>query len=196
MNVESIFWAITLTLFLGSLGLPLPENPILMGGGYAIYQKVAPAVPSLITWCVAILVGDVLLFAISFWFFTRPAMAAFLKRYTGAKRFEAYRNAFAARGGWTLFLARFAFGLRAVAYIAAGAAHYPWKRFLLVDGLSVVLQVLLFVGLGYYAGERIDWAQGASHKIYLFIGILAVSGLIITWSTSFIVRRFTVRRKE
>ena len=195
MNIESVFWAIALTLFLGGLGLPLPENPILMGGGYAIFKRLAPPAVSLIVWYLAIVAGDALLFALSHWFFTRPVVAAFLKRVGGANRLEAYRKAFAVRGGWTLFLARFTYGFRAVAYIAAGAAHYPWKRFLLVDGLSVALQVILFVGVGYIAGEKIDWAEHASHKIILFLGILATVSLLITWLASYLVRLLTDRNR-
>jgi membrane-associated protein len=195
MNIESVFWAIALTLFLGGLGLPLPENPILMGGGYAIFKRVTPPAFSLIVWYLAIVAGDALLFAVSHWFFTRPTVAAFLKRVGGVHRLEAYRKAFAVRGGWTLFLARFTFGFRAVAYIAAGAAHYPWKRFLFVDGLSVALQVILFVGVGYFAGEKIDWAEHASHKIILFLGILAAISLLITWLASYLVRLVTDRTR-
>jgi membrane protein DedA with SNARE-associated domain len=195
MKVESVFWAIALTLFLGGIGLPLPENPILMGGGYAIFKRIAPPAASLIVWYLAILAGDALLFAVSHWFFTRPAVAAFLKRVGGVNRLEAYRKAFAVRGGWTLFLARFTFGFRAVAYIAAGAAHYSWKRFLFVDGLSVALQVILFVGVGYFAGEKIDWAEHAAHKIVLFLGILAAISLLITWLASYLVRLLTERNR-
>ena len=86
MNIESVFWAIALTLFLGGLGLPLPENPILMGGGYAIFKRVTPPAVSLIVWYLAIVAGDALLFAVSHWFFTRPVVAAFLKRVGGINR--------------------------------------------------------------------------------------------------------------
>lgn len=195
MKMESVFWAIALTFFGGGLGLPLPENSILMGGGYAIFKRVTPPAVSLIAWYLAIVAGDALLFAVSHWFFTRPTVAAFLKRIGGANRLEAYRKAFAVRGGWTLFLARFTFGFRAVAYIAAGAAHYPWKRFLFVDGFSVALQVILFVGVGYFAGEKIDWAENAAHKIIIFLGILAMISLLITWLASYLVRLFTDRKR-
>ena len=196
MNIESAIWAIALTLFLGGLGLPLPENPILMGGGYAIFKQITPPVASLIVWYLAIVAGDALLFAVSHWFFTRPRVAAFLKRIGGAHRLEAYRRTFAVRGGWTLFLARFTFGFRAVAYIAAGAAHYPWKRFLFVDGLSVALQVMVFVGVGFLAGEKIEWAEHTAHKIILFLGIIAVISLLVTWLASYLVRLLTDRNRR
>jgi membrane protein DedA with SNARE-associated domain len=191
MNFESVFWAIALTLFLGALGLPIPENPVLMGGGYAIFKKLCPATGSLAFWFLAIWVGDAILFAVSYWFFTRPGMARFLKRYVGKKRFESYQEAFVARGGWTLFLARFTFGIRAVAYVAAGAAHYSWKRFLIVDGMSVAFQVLLFVGIGYFAGERLEWAYDTGEKLVLILGLLALLILAITWFSTYLLRKST-----
>jgi membrane protein DedA with SNARE-associated domain len=191
MNIKSVFWAITLTLFLGAMGLPIPENPVLMGGGYAIFKKISPPMASLGIWYFAIWLGDAILFGVAYWFFTRPGMARFLTRYVGKKRFQAYRLAFAAKGGWTLFLARFTFGIRAVAYVAAGAAHYSWKRFLVVDGISVAIQVLLFVGIGYFAGEKIDWAQDTGEKLVLILGLLALITLIITWICTYLLRKST-----
>jgi membrane-associated protein len=195
MPLQSVFWAIALTLFVGALGFPIPENPILMGGGYAIFKQISPFTASLAFWYLAILSGDTILFALSYWFFNRPALSAFLKRYVGAKRLASYEKAFTSRGGWTLFLARFTFGIRAVAYIAAGAAHYPWRRFLVIDGLSVAIQVCLFVGIGYFAGERVEWAGKTGEKILILIGIFAFISLIMTWMSILLQRKISLRNQ-
>jgi membrane protein DedA with SNARE-associated domain len=195
MDSESLLWGIALTLFVGALGLPIPENPILLGGGYAIFKHLVPPVAGLLLWYLAIIAGDTILFAASYWFFTRPAMARVLKRLAGPRRFEKYRRVFDTRGGWTLFLARFTFGIRAVAYIAAGAAHYSWKKFFLVDGLSVALQVLLFVGVGFFAGERVDWAQDTGGKIVLTLGIIAAASILITWISSRWLSKTSTRKE-
>ncbi len=195
MTVKSVFWAIALSLFFGALGFPVPENPILMGGGYAIFKKISPITASLCIWYLAIITGDTILFVISYWFFNRPALSAFLKRYVGAKRLESYQRAFTSHGGWTLFLARFTYGIRAVAYIAAGAAHYSWRRFLFVDGLSVAIQVCLFVGIGYYAGERVEWASETGEKIFILIGIFAFISLSVTWVSAVLVRKISYRNQ-
>lgn len=196
MNFQSVIWAIALTLFIGALGLPVPENPLLMGGGYAIFKQICPPAASLALWYLAIIIGDAILFAVSHWFFTLPALSALMKRFFSEKRLETYQKAFADLGGWTLFLARFTFGIRAVAYIAAGAARYSWKRFLLVDGLSVAIQVILFVGIGYFAGDRIEWAEDAGEKIILVLGILALVTILITWMSSSFLKRLSARSRN
>ena len=193
MSIRSVFWAITISLFVGALGFPIPENPILMGGGYALFQQISPPVASLVIWYLAIVSGDTILFAIAYWFFNRPTLSAFLKRTVGAKRLEQYQKVFASRGGWTLFLARFTFGLRAVAYIAAGAARYSWRRFLVVDSISVAVQVILFVGIGYFAGERVQWTDETGERILILIGVFAFISLVATWMSAFITRKISNR---
>jgi len=167
-----------------------------MGGGYAIFKQASPPLASLALWYAAILLGDLMLFGVSYWFFTLPRIARLLIRLAGAKRFRAYRKLFAAKGGWTLFLARFTFGIRAVAYVAAGAAHFSWPKFLLVDGFSVAIQVALFVGIGYYAGERIDWAEETGGTIVLVLGALATVTLLFTWGATYLVRRMSDSAEE
>jgi len=196
INVRSAFWAITILLFLGGLGIPVPENPALMGGGYVLHNHLSPPVVSLFVWYLAIMVGDSLLFASSYWLFTRPTLSELLDRYVGRKRLEEYRTTFAGRAGWTLFLARFTFGIRALVYLAAGAARYPWQRFLAVDGVSVAVQVLLFVGIGFYAGERTKWAQSTGEKIALLLGICAVGGIVVSYFSSILLRKLSRRNKE
>jgi len=43
---------------------------------------------------------------------------------------------------------------------------------LAVDGVSVTIQVLLFVGIGYYAGERTKWAQTTGERRNKAIGAI------------------------
>ena len=195
INMRSVFWAIAVLLFMGGIGLPIPENPALMGGGYALHKHLSPPLVSLFIWYLAIMVGDLLLFASAYWLFTRPRLSEILDRYVGGKRLEDYRSVFAGRAGWALFFARFTFGIRALFYLAAGAARYPWQRFLAVDGVSVAIQVLLFVGIGYYAGGRTKWAQTTGEKIAFFLGICALAGIIVSYLSSVILQKLSKAKK-
>jgi membrane protein DedA with SNARE-associated domain len=196
INIRSAFWTLTFLLFLGKLGIPVPENPTLIGGGYLLHEQISSPITSLCVWYLAIMAGDSLLFASAYWLFSRPALSALLDRYVGRKRTEEYRNAFARRAGLTLFLARFTFGIRALVYLAAGAARYPWRRFLTVDGVSVALQVLLFVGVGYYAGKQTSWAQTAGEKIALVLGICGLGGIMISCIFSVLLRKLSRHNQE
>ncbi|MGD8372839.1 MAG: VTT domain-containing protein [Syntrophobacterales bacterium] len=196
VQMRSVFWAIAILLFLGGLGIPVPENPALMGGGYALHKHLSPPLASLFVWYLAIMLGDSLLFASSYWIFTRPRPSELLERYVGRKKLEEYRTTFAGRAGWTLFLARFTFGIRALVYLAAGAARYPWQRFLAIDGVSVALQVLLFVGIGFYAGERTKWAQSTGEKIALLLGIFALAGIFVSYFSSAILQKLSMGKKR
>lgn len=191
MNAHSYLWVITVTLFLGGAGLPIPENPFLIGGGYAIYKHACPSIASLCLWFSAITAGDILLFGISRWVFTRPTLLMLLRKRVSKKRHETYQEAFANRGGWTLFLVRFTFGLRAVAYLAAGAARYPWRDFLAWDSLSVAIQVLLFVGIGYNAGDRIEAAMFTGERIALILAFVTLAGILITYAFSLLVKKLS-----
>lgn len=189
MSIPYLVWAIGFSLFLGGLGLPVPENPLLIGGGYAVYLNAAPALASLVVWYAAICLGDCLLYALAYLFFKHPRPAASIRRWVGAERLDAYQQAFVVHGAWTLFLARFAWGVRFLAYVAAGAAHYPWKRFLIVDSVSVLIQVFLFAGLGYLAGDKIELAQNAGHKIVMVLGVVALISIVLTWISTVMMKR-------
>lgn len=123
--------------------------------------------------------------------FSRPSLLDFVMRFVRKDRFEKYRGAFLRHGGWMLFLARFTFGIRALAYLAAGAARYPLRRFLLIDGMSVAIQVLFFVGIGSYAGKNIKWEKATAHDITILIMGAAVLSVLFSLGATFLVKRFT-----
>jgi membrane protein DedA with SNARE-associated domain len=70
-------------------------------------------------------------------------------------------------------------------------AHYPRLRFLVVDGLSVAIQVLLFVGIGYYAGERVQWAKATGEQVAILLGIFVLVTVVATLLASAIMKRLS-----
>jgi len=63
---HSVLWGITLSLFAGGLGVPVPENALVIAGGYAIYQGLCPPVLAMALWYAALILGDTTLFDGSF----------------------------------------------------------------------------------------------------------------------------------
>jgi len=188
---SSVICAIAFSLFLGGLGFPVPENPLLMGGGYAISQAMASVSTSLPLWFVAILMGDIILFAAVRWLFTWRSLKRLVLKLVGYQRLQMYQKAFLHHGGWTLFLARFTFGIRSAAYVAAGIASYPWVRFVSIDGISVAIQLVLFVSIGYFAGDRIGWAQATAQTLALLLTSALILSIAASWIATKLIRRFT-----
>ena len=191
LTARSFLWGIALSLFLGSLGFPIPENPLLIGGGYALAQGMVNIAVALPLWFSAIVFGDLVVFFMVKRLFAWSSVRSWIFKLVGEKRLQIYQQAFLLHGGWTLFLARFTFGIRAAAYVAAGIASYPWSRFLSVDGVSVAVQLLLFVSLGYFAGDQISWAQATGRTIALLLTAVVLLSLGISWLATIIIRRFT-----
>ncbi|HDZ89050.1 MAG: VTT domain-containing protein [Deltaproteobacteria bacterium] len=189
LPVGSVLWGITLSLYAGGVGLPVPENALLIAGGYALYQKICPPVEAMTLWYAALICGDISLFLLVRWLFSRPALSHILNRFVRPEKLEKYRGAFSRHGGWTLFLARFTFGIRAAAYVAAGAADYPLRRFMVVDGASVAIQIALFTGMGYYGSGRLEWTRAAAHEIAILLGAFALSAILVSGVASKLIRR-------
>jgi membrane protein DedA with SNARE-associated domain len=64
-----------------------------------------------------------------------------------------------------------------------------------VDGLSVAIQVIIFVGIGYFAGEKVEWAHATSEKIVLLLAVIAFASILITWVASVFMRRLSARKQ-
>ena len=193
---HSVLWGIALSLFAGGLGVPVPENALLIGGGYAIYQNICPLLTSALIWFAALVLGDASLFLLMRWLFSRASLSAFMNRRIRPEKLERYKTLFSRHGGWTLFLARFTFGVRAAAYVAAGAAGYPFGRFLMVDGVSVGMQLLMFIGIGYYGSGQIAWEKAAVHEIALLLIVFAAISIIVSIAASVMIRRLTGRNPK
>jgi membrane-associated protein len=196
LPANSVLWGITLSLYAGGLGIPLPENALLIAGGYAIYQEICPPAVGMPLWYAALICGDITLFLLVRWLFSRPTLSHVLNRFVRPDKLEKYKKAFSRHGGWTLFLARFTFGIRAAAYVAAGAANYPLRRFLVVDSASVGIQVLLFIGIGYYGSGQIEWAKAAAHEIAILLTVFALLSVLVSVAASIMIKRFAKQKSD
>ena len=145
-------------------------------------------------WYVALICGDITLFLLVRWLFTRPTFSALIDRFVRPEKLAKYKKAFSRHGGWTLFLARFTFGIRAAAYIAAGTANYPLRKFLVVDSISVAIQVFLFIGIGYYGSGQIEWAKAAAHEIALLLTVFALLSILFSVVASVLIKKFAKQK--
>jgi membrane protein DedA with SNARE-associated domain len=140
------------------LGLPLPEEIVLLVAGFvcAKYPEHAQLVP-MMGWCAsAILVGDMIPFLLGRIFGVRLLRLRWLRYFITKQRLVTFDRWFRRRGDMVIVISRFLAGLRMVAFFTAGAMKMRWSRFLFLDGLGIALLVPLLTWLGYTSAGLIE----------------------------------------
>jgi membrane protein DedA with SNARE-associated domain len=147
------------------LGLPLPEEIVLLAAGFvcAKYPDHAKLLP-MMGWCAtAILVGDMIPFLLGRTFGVRLLRLRWLRYLITKQRLVTFDRWFRRRGDMVIVISRFLAGLRMVAFFTAGAMKMRWSRFLLLDGLGIVLIVPLLTWIGFssagFIEEVIAWVE-------------------------------------
>lgn len=179
-------------LYLSGLGLPLPEEPTLILGGYLIFLQAqdAPAGGSM-AWplarmigaaCTAILGGDLTVYWLG-----RRYGRAFLghrwMRWVFSKQNLGRIDRFYARFGlWAVFVSRFVAGVRVGSFFLAGASRVRVRTFLLMDGLGTALSAPVSVWLAFHFGEEIHLALLWMGRIFRNLALLvALAALLALW---------------
>ena len=106
-----------------------------------------------------------------------------IARVMTPKRYAQVQEKFDKYGNWVLFVARFLPGLRTAVFVTAGISRkVSYTRFILMDGLAALISVPVWIYLGEYGANNIDWLMAKMHSlqsgIFTVLGILAV---VLAW---------------
>jgi membrane protein DedA with SNARE-associated domain len=185
----SPYVGILAALFMGSLGVPIPEElPVLTAGALASQQVVQWWI-ALPLCMIGVLSGDVILYWVGHhWgdhvLDLRP-VRCILDPARRIKLAAAYRR----NGLLIVFAARHVMGFRAAAFLTAGIAHIPFWKFLAVDALAAAYAVPLGFGLAYLFADRVQELMANVHRVDLWIVVVALVALVVwlsytTWRRS------------
>jgi len=150
-----IYSVIFLLLFLGGLGLPLPEDLIILAGGYLAYEGYAHLYMVIPIAIFGAVVGDFTVYFIGRSFGEGFIRFRYPKRFLSKKNLVKIRNYFSRHGNKTIFFARFVAGFRMAVYLVAGTLKISIPRFIFVDSLGAFISVPIVVFLGYFFAEQI-----------------------------------------
>jgi membrane protein DedA with SNARE-associated domain len=171
-----------LVVFATGVGLPLPEDAVVLGAGWLVHAGRARLVPTIAVTFVAVVAGDVFLY------FLGARVGGALAAHPGvARRFPPERLARARRfferyGDFAIVAARFVLGVRAAVYFTAGALGRPLARFVVVDALAALVNVPALVVLGWLGGEelarverRVTNARWLASVVMVLVVVLCVA---------------------
>jgi membrane protein DedA with SNARE-associated domain len=186
----SAFWenlpylAILFWLIVASLGFPLPEDILLLTGGYLCYEGHARLGIMMIVGFVGVLAGDCILYGMGRLWGVHIVEHRFVRGMVSRKRLRLAEKLFAQHGVKILFFGRFLPGLRPVIFAAAGVLRVPPLTFATVNGLAACISVPLFILLGNYFGHNIEQikrdVRTASHLILFTVLVIILIVFVIT----------------
>ncbi|MHB8382923.1 MAG: DedA family protein [Candidatus Binataceae bacterium] len=177
---------IFLCLFIGNVGIPIPEKLVLLAAGVLAGQKeLDPG----ILYAVAILSvvsGD------SCGFFLGRTGGQDLFEWLASRsnflhrRYQRLQKFFQAHGDSAVFWSRFVMGARFMAGPMAGAAGMPYRKFLGWNLLGACISCFLFITIGYVVGNHLGWVvrelkEGGYWMAIAALMASAVAVLLIWW---------------
>jgi len=164
---------VAVMVMLGNLGVPIPEETVLLVGGYFAAKGVLTIWWLIATAIVSATGGDALGYVIG-----RQGGRRLLIRYGAALRITPERLRMAERsferyGPWMVFAARFIAGLRFMAGPLAGALRMTFARFLPYNAAGAVVYCSAITLIAYLLAPSFD------RLIHLFAVLNWTIGLVV-----------------
>ncbi|MGB9600429.1 MAG: DedA family protein [Myxococcota bacterium] len=182
-----------LLLFICGLGVPIPEDIILISGGYIAYLYPASVNLYLLILVsyLGVMLGDSTIFVLGKYLGPKVIILPGFKKVFTAKRISTLTHYFISHGAKIIFAARFMPGIRSTIFLVAGMTGTSYFKFFLFDGLAAIISVPALIYLSYHFGEEIDQL-----KIYIIRMKEAAAILILVIIVLWIILRRWTRKKE
>jgi membrane protein DedA with SNARE-associated domain len=177
-------------LILCGLGLPVPEDIVLIAAGLFAYNGDASLYGMILISLLGVILGDYMLFFIGrrwgLWFLTHRIF----KGAFSEKRIMKVHKYFDKYGNKTVFFARFLLGVRAATFFIAGTHTMSAIKFIALDLLGALISIPLIIYLAYHFGGEIE--HGVTIIRHTNHTILAIVAICI----AFLIIRYRLRKKQ
>jgi membrane protein DedA with SNARE-associated domain len=168
------YYGVAIVFLACGLGLPLPEEIVLVTAGYVVFKQLAQLETMMAVSAGAILLGDAIPFALGRHFGASLLRIRPLRIMVTPQRLARFDRWFRRRGDLVIFFSRFVAGIRVVSFFTAGTMRTTWRRFLLLDLAGIALLVPPLVYIGYRFGGAIDEAIVQVQRVERGILIMAL----------------------
>jgi len=174
------YFAIFAMIVLGSFGIPIPEELILLVSGYLSSLGVMNIYVVIIVATIATIVAD----NVSYWIgrkkgvhVLRSSIAA--RIFFSPRRLSKIERYFKRHGGKTVLIARFLLGFRMISFIFAGSSKMPWIQFQKYNVLGAIIWVPFVTLVGYFVSSGFiavfEYAENVKY-ILLALFVILVAG--------------------
>ena len=179
-------------LILCGLGLPLPEDILLVLMGFLVHNGHGNITLALILGYMGIICGDSIVFTIGKKFGTRILKIKLFSKLLTKNRLKRAKKFTQDHGKKTIFLARFLPGLRSAVFFSCGILKLRFSTFFAIDSLAAIISAPIFVMLGYYFGDEIDLLITYVKKVDRVVIITLIAILIGVY----VIKKISDKRSE
>ncbi|HEV3005358.1 MAG TPA: DedA family protein [Pirellulales bacterium] len=179
------YLGITVAIILTGMGLPVPEEILVIGAGIASNTGDLEPLTALAACLVGAVAGDCVSYAIGY-HFGRALLRDrhWFSRLLTIEREQKVEKLFQKHGLKAFLVARFMIGIRSPMYMTAGILRISFRWFVLVDAISAAIVVSLFFGLSFIfaAGFKHLWEKLHGVEVAVSFGVIPVAvGVGIYW---------------
>jgi len=153
-NSPLSLWGPFIVLLLCGLGLPIPEDIVLVTAGVLGQIDGRSWIEISILMYAGVLGGDTITFFAGRYVGGRVLTSHWFQRIFPPQKQAKVVDFFDKNGSMGMFIGRFLPGLRAPIFFTAGSMKVPFVKFLFFDGLAALLSVPVFVWLGHWLWEN------------------------------------------
>jgi membrane-associated protein len=167
-------------ILIASVGLPLPVSFILVAAGSLSYQGEMKFWPIVVAASSAAILGDQIGYGISRWG-GRRLVNRITNRFGGETKIKKAEALTKRWGGAGVFFSRWLVTeLGPWINVTSGITGYPWKRFTFWGVTGEVLWVVLYVGLGYWFSDRVQYlVEILGNLAWVILGVIVT--MILGW---------------
>ncbi len=160
-------------LLLCGLGLPIPEEVLLVISGYIAYKGLTSVYFAGPVDFLGVMGGDLILFYIGRGWSKGIRGHNIIRRFVGDAGLEKVEHFYGKHGNKAIFIARFISGLRLAVFLSAGIMGTKRNKFIFIDAMAGLLDIPIWIVAGYLMGSDIDRVlRYANDFEYLFIIVL------------------------
>lgn len=175
------YLGIFLCVFIGNLGIPVPEEVVLLAAGFLAGRHVVELGTLYIVAILSAVAGDACGFVVGrtggqrlFGWLSQKS--TFLR-----KRYEHLQGFFQVHGNKAVFLARFIMGARFMAGPMAGAAGMRFRSFFGWNVLGAFIWCSTVITIGYFVGNQLDWVAHVARKSGQWMAVAVLLVLALIW---------------
>lgn len=183
------YGAIFALLVFGIVGLPIPDETMLVFCGYLIWRGNLRAVPTLLVAMAGSMCGITVSYLIG-----RTLGIGFVHKYgryvrLTESRLDAVHRWFNRIGHWALFVGYYIAGVRHFTAIVAGTSTLEYRNFAAYAYSGAAVWVTTFLALGYYLGEHWKQVFETIHR-----NLHAASAILVIAAAAFLIYRWRRNR--